>query len=694
MNPMTQLTRRPVKAAFGALLLALAGAILCLSGGQYWAAVQTRAAVERTYTTVAVITGLGSSEETADSMNAESLRQDSAFGAAIFFQEPEQQSWDIIRSRPTVGMVSGYSPCLRPAISLYTGHRGIDAPYEYSIVEIRADAVTERNNDWFGESGSANWQLDGQVLGIYGLNDAFRDPSGQRASVSLHQEYDDPAELLHPEAGKRYLLLSHSYTDDEWYLRRNVADWVFMETNVQLNPWSLDILGNLIRYDQRANPDGTKYCRLAHDGEFTDDADGFVELAPEELIYSDPTTGTEVMNVDLDSFGLFSFAVDMFKDTGEIMVEDPQQPGNWRPETVDYTQYNLPSIQELPDGVTAQEVIDSTSSWRMAMESIQTNNHSVPVLAVDSVEGMLEFASGRTQITQGRSISQEEYRDGAAVCLISETLARESGLDVGDTLPLSLYEKEKNLMPTMVGDSDPTAYYYLPQRGFQQETEYTVIGLYRQSSEWGKTVASFTPNSVLTPKKSVTCAMETGGSAIEASPSGLWGTMILKNGTAGQMESRLAENGLSGTVTYYDQGYSDIVESLDGYTRVSRTVLCVGLALWAVVLAAYCVLLPMQEGKTALRMWTLGAKRRDIAGQIWTPSALMAAAGTVIALAVSIPGMSWATDKIQALTGSDLTLTVSTGQTVALCAGALAIALAVIALVSTLTARRGIRKAE
>ena len=693
MNPMHQLTRRPVKAAFGALLLALAGAILCLSGGQYWAAVQTRAGVERTYTTVAVITGLGSSEETANSpdgtsADAESLRQYSALDAATFFQEPEQQSWDIIRSRPTVGMVSGYSPCLKPAISLYTGHRSSDAPYKYSIVEIRVDAVTEVNNDWFGESGSANWQLDGQVLGIYGLNDAFRDPSGQRASVSLHQEYDDPAKLLHPEAGKRYLLLSHSYGDSEWSLRRNVADWVFMETNVQLDPWSLDISGNLIRYDQRKNQSEHWYHTAG------DAAEEPVEFAPDELLYSDPTTGTEVMNVDPDAFGWFSFAVDMFKDTGEIMVEDPQQPGNWRPETVDYTQYNLPSIQELPDGVTAQEVIDSTSSWRMAMESIQTNNHSVPVLAVDSVEGMLEFASGRTQITQGRSISQEEYRDGAAVCLISETLARESGLDVGDTLPLSLYEKEKNLMPTMVGDSDPTAYYYLPQRGFQQETEYTVIGLYRQSSEWGKTVASFTPNSVLTPKKSVTCAMETGGSAIEASPSGLWGTMILKNGTADQMESRLAENGLGGTVTYYDQGYSNIVESLDGYTRVSRTVLCVGLALWAVVLAAYCVLLPMQEGKTALRMWTLGAKRRDIAGQIWTPSALMAAAGTVIALAVSIPGMSWATDKIQALTGSDLTLTVSTGQTVALCAGALVIALAVIALVSVSTAQRGIRKAE
>ena len=693
MNPLHQLTRRPVKAAFGVLLLALAGAILCLSGGQYWAAVQTRAAVERTYTTVAVITGLGSSEETADSMNAESLRQDSAFGAAIFFQEPEQQSWDIIRSRPTVGMVSGYSPCLKPAISLYTGHRSSDAPYEYSIVEIRADAVTEVNNDWFGESGSANWQLDGQVLGIYGLNDAFRDPSGQRASVSLCQEYDDPAKLLHPEAGKRYLLLSRSYTDDEWYLRQHVADFIFMDTNVQSDPWSLDILGNLIRYDQRANPDGTKYCRLAHDGEFTDDADGFVELAPDELIYSDPATGVEVTNIDPDDFGRFSFAVDALKDTGEIMVEDPQQPGNWRPETVDYTQYNLPSIQELPDGVTAQEVIDSTSSWRMAMESIQTNNHSVPVLAVDSVEGMLEFASGRTQITQGRSISQEEYRDGAAVCLISETLARESGLDVGDTLPLSLYEKEKNLMPTMVGDSDPTASYYLPQRGFQQETEYTIIGLYRQSSEWGKTVASFTPNSVLTPKKSVTCAMETGDCAIEASPSGLWGTMILKNGTAGQMEARLAENNLAGTVTYYDQGYSGIMESLDGFSRVSRTVLWVGLALWVVVLAAYCVLFPLQEGKTALRMWTLGTVKRDITGSIWLSSAAVAAIGTVIALAVSIPGMSWAIGKLQELTGSELAMSVSPWQTAALCAVVLVLELAAVALCSALAARRGVRKA-
>ena len=54
MNPMHQLTRRPVKAAFGALLLALAGVILAMSGGQFWAAARTRAGVEATYTTATV----------------------------------------------------------------------------------------------------------------------------------------------------------------------------------------------------------------------------------------------------------------------------------------------------------------------------------------------------------------------------------------------------------------------------------------------------------------------------------------------------------------------------------------------------------------------------------------------------------------------------------------------------------------
>ena len=684
MNPMTQLTRRPVKAAFGALLLALAGVILALSGGQFWAAARTRAGVEATYTTVAVVTG--GAEQAGDS-DPSLASASAAWEAARFLAEPEQQNWSIIQSRPRVGLVNGYASNLTPLLDMYnfrsynsgeTMDSAPDAPYTYFILEVLVtDALERHDRPQEGASYSeSTWSISGQVQGVYGLQQGLRDPTGWQADIRFTQYYSDGDAPMRPEAGKRYLLLACTYDDTEWEERCGIAAEILWDTTVQLDPWSLDIENNLIRYDQRTRQEEQVLDETLQ------------ELPPDAPGYRDPTTGAEVFSLSMNAADHLRTNVVRYSGMMETLAPDGDS-GLWTMQTVDYGRYDLPSIQELPDGVTAQEVIDSTSSWRMAMESIQTNNHSVPVLAVDSVEGMLEFASGRTQITQGRSISQEEYRDGAEVCLISESLARENGLNVGDSLPLSLYEDDPGLPPIYARfqeSCNPRASVFVPQEGFRQETEYTIIGLYRQSSEWVTTPTSFTPNSVFVPEKSVNCQTVTGNY-------GVWSSLILQNGTIDQMEARLEENGLDGTVTYYDQGYSDIVESLDGYTRVSRTVLLVGLALWAVVLAAYCVLLPMQESKTALRMWTLGAKRRDIAGQIWTPSALMAAAGTVIALAVSIPGMSWATDKIQALTGSDLTLTVSTGQTVALCAGALAIALAVIALVSVSTAQRGIRKA-
>ena len=685
MNPMHQLTRRPVKAAFGALLLALAGIILALSGGQFWAAARTRAGVEATYTTVAVVTG---GAEQAGNSDPSLASASAAWEAARFLEQPEQQNWSIIRSRPRVGLVSGYASNLMPLLDLYnfrsynggeTMDSAPDAPYTYFILEVLVtDALERHDRPQEGASYSeSTWSISGQVQGVYGLQQRLRDPTGWQADIRFTQYYGDGDVPVRPEAGKRYLLLACTYDDTEWEERCGIAAEILWQTNVKLNPWSLDIENNLIRYDQRTRQEEQVLDETLQ------------ELPPDALGYRDPTTGAEVFSLSMNATDHLRTNVVRYSGMMETLAPDGDS-GLWTMQTVDYGRYDLPSIQELPEGVTAREIMDGTASWQTALKALDVTNHSVPVLTVEKVEALADFAAGNAMVTQGRSFSQSEYDSGAAVCLISESLARENGLNVGDSLPLSLYEDDPGLPPIYARfqeSCNPRASVFVPQEGFRQETEYTIIGLYRQSSEWVTSPTSFTPNSVFVPEKSVTCQTVTGSC-------GVWSSLVLQNGTIDQMEARLAENGLGGTVTYYDQGYSDIVESLDGYTRVSRTVLLVGLALWAVVLAAYCVLLPMQEGKTALRMWTLGAKRRDIAGQIWIPSALVALVGTIIALVVSIPGMSWATDKIQALTGSDLTLTVSTGQTVALCAGALAIALAVIALVSVSTAQRGIRKAE
>ena len=687
MNPMHQLTRRPVKAAFGALLLALAGVILALSGGQFWAAVQTRAGVEETYTTVAVVTGGKRQLVSSGDIVFEDIGP--TYEANEFLKEAAQKGWSIIRGQAAMGLAGGYSPKLTPLTTFYQMDvdssdtridNDEDVPYNFAILEIEITEVGEERVYYPREYDTGaffNWVVSGKVLGVQAMSGDWNDPTGRNANFYLQITGESDAAGKALQAGQRILVFTHNYRDLDFEQRCLIAEDLRL-SGYEVDPRSLDIENNMIRYADRTT------AITITDGE----GNPWPDDAP---LYKDPVTGNE-STIDLRRLNTIAFNVDDCSQPWTLYDEQwnvEEQKWEWTVQRVIPfdTDYDLASFTILPEGVTAEEMIASSPTWQKAMESVRVNSHSVPVLAVNHLEALADFAAGTTMVTQGRSISQAEYDSGAAVCLVSESLARENGLNVGDVLPLSLYEYDQDLRYSYIHEYNPRPSCYLPDQGFQQETEYTIIGLYRQSNEWVTTPTSFTPNSVFVPEKSVTCQTVTGNY-------GVWSSLILQNGTIDQVEARLEENDLGGAVTYYDQGYSDIVESLDGYTRVSRTVLYVGLALWAVVLAAYCVLLPMQEGKTALRMWTLGAKRRDIAGQIWTPSALMALAGTIIALAVSIPGMSWATDKIQALTGSDLTLKVSVGQTVALCAAALAITLAVIALVSVSTARRGIRKAE
>ena len=619
MNPMHQLTRRPVKAAFGALLLALAGVILALSGGQFWAAVQTRAGVEETYTTVAVVTGgLKATSPGSPTVPV------SAYEADNCLMRWAREGWSIIRGQATMSLAGGYSPKLTPLTTFYRTDLGesdtrVDseehAPYNFAILEIEITEVGEEDVYYpreYDTGAFCNWVVSGKVLGVQAMSGDWNDPTGRNANFYLQitGESDAAGKVL--QAGQRILVFAHHYRDMDFEQRCRIAwdlEWATGSPR-EIDPRSLDIENNLIRYADRTN--GSNIT----DGE----GNPWPDDAP---LYKDPVTGNE-STIDLRRLNTIAFNVDDCSQPWKLYDEQwnvEEQKWEWTVQRVIAydTDYDLASFTILPEGVTAEEMIASSPTWQKAMESVRVNSHSVPVLAVNHLEALADFAAGNAMVTQGRSFSQKEYSSGAPVCLISESLARENGLNVGDPLPLSLYEFDRDLRYSYIHEYNPRPSCYLPDQGFQQETEYTIIGLYRQSNEWVTTPTSFTPNSVFVPEKSVTCQTVTGNY-------GVWSSLILQNGTIDQMEARLEENDLGGAVTYYDQGYSDIVESLDGYTRVSRTVLCVGLALWAVVLAAYCVLLPMQESKTALRMWTLGAKRRDIAEQIWTPSALMAAA--------------------------------------------------------------------
>ena len=226
MNPMHQLTRRPVKAAFGALLLALAGVILALSGGQFWAAVQTRAGVEATYTTVAVVTG--GLKPTSRGPTTTPLN---AYEAEYCLMDWAREGWSVIRGQATMSLAGGYSPKLTPLTTFYRTGLGEsdtridseeDAPYNFAILEIEItevgeesiysqenldDVYSEKNNYFF------TWEITGKVLGVQAMSGDWDDPTGRNTHFYLQIDGSSDAEGKALQAGQRILVFAHHYRD-------------------------------------------------------------------------------------------------------------------------------------------------------------------------------------------------------------------------------------------------------------------------------------------------------------------------------------------------------------------------------------------------------------------------------------------------------------------------------------------------
>jgi len=133
-------------------------------------------------------------------------------------------------------------------------------------------------------------------------------------------------------------------------------------------------------------------------------------------------------------------------------------------ETLDYVHLNNEAEQRdagnntscYYDFETGEEVCET---WRNPSFFIKTNMFA----------GMIEFEDGDYQIVDGRFYSKEDIDNHAMVCLITQSLAEQNGLKVGDTITisndyLSAYNKK----------------YGITQEDL--DTEYEIIGLYTHNS--------------------------------------------------------------------------------------------------------------------------------------------------------------------------------------------------------------------
>lgn len=158
-----------------------------------------------------------------------------------------------------------------------------------------------------------------------------------------------------------------------------------------------------------------------------------------------------------------------------------------------------------------EEFLAKNPDWQEQIEVLEASQHAFPVLGTEAIETMQYFVTNAAGITSGRTFTEEEYENGEKVCIISESLAVNGGISVGDTLSFSqylvpeTYEEGNASLPESYSTeeaNDPSVGNRLLPFDFVTEDEkFTVVGIYRLERSWEDTAFSFTPNTIFIPQK-------------------------------------------------------------------------------------------------------------------------------------------------------------------------------------------------
>ena len=292
--------------------------------------------------------------------------------------------------------------------------------------------------------------------------------------------------------------------------------------------------------------------------------------------------------------------------------------------------YQLPTITPLNGSVDDFLASEEGALWQEALGKMEINNHGFPVLCVDKLGYQPIFAREQARIVEGRDFTESELANGEKVCIISQSVATRSGVQVGDTVELRAYGYDPSFelqrQDLLLGGEFPSAALYSEAVGFTSEMEtYTIVGLYRQEDAWEDSYDSYglTPNTVFVPKSSVTAEMQ-------IRDKGIYSTLILQNGKMEEFKALLAEDDQSNWFVCYDQGYSEFVASLDAYEEVSEKALYIGIAAYTVLMLLFVFLFPVMQRKTLVTMFSFGAPRKKRMQHICVSSAAILLPGTVL----------------------------------------------------------------
>ena len=572
MTPFRQLLRQPIRLIAVLLLLGMSATFFCLSGGVFASAQTTLDEVERNYITIAA--------PTAEIKVFSYSHHESPISDEMWkYMDSLSTDKSLMRGAYYQKFISAYSPSVNAIVSasedgLY--QFDMDSPYNRAIFVIRILSIAEET---FSSSGTVS------VTATATIEEVVRLHPGYQTRGTLHiylrfasrEEYDSLA--LAP--GRCYLLNGTSYIDRDLDFRISLASWYRLPLSaVTLSDISYDIPQDILDGLKKADPE---YKPVAW---YTpiDEVGPFLEQWQVDQI---DTCEIDSIQPDFDAPFLAADGTDTGLTIGQLCT----------------------NVFLTPLDTDWQTLVASDSEWQLALQEADTQYHTFPVIGTDLLESLYCFHQKQCFVTEGRSFTDREYKDGAKVCLISESTAQASNLHIGDEIDLSFYwglnSSKINAVRSLWRAQPET---YSAKLGFTGDAQkYKIIGIYRQANLWDSVRYSFTPNAVFVPAASIHeyCFTAQHGSMF---------TYVLQNGKAQAFQDALAAGGFPTNLVFcFDGGYSKIADTLRGFHKSAAQLFIAACATSLAALLVYQALFVNRQRRTMGLMLSLGAGRKRAA---------------------------------------------------------------------------------
>lgn len=254
---------------------------------------------------------------------------------------------------------------------------------------------------------------------------------------------------------------------------------------------------------------------------------------------------------------------------------------------------------------------DENNVYREMADYYAAMSNALTVVQTEDIESLEPFSQNYLSLKSGRLFTQEESQSAANVGIISEYIANELEVEVGDELTVNLPDREGSA-------------FYEWGDGMSNQKTFTIVGILNYHEDYKSHI--YLPDD-----------------PIEAQPTryiNRLGQATIKNGTSDEfleaLEGILPERSY---IAVYDQGYQATANSLIVIRNAAVALSIVALLLTIAVMAFFSYLYTGSQKETVEIKRYFGARKRELRSYLLAGAIVLAIAGITAGILI---GMQYA----------------------------------------------------